>query len=330
MEKETELHLLLKRTIREVMIGWMFLFALLYPVSVVQASDNKADDKSMQKDYIPEKPIIKTAEATSGAAVSLSWKKVRRASRYTVYRSSKKNGTYKKLRTTSKCTFSDKTGKQLHTYYYKVSASCKNNSDKWSEGRCSRAVAVKVRRIARKIAYAGDSIMSGYSIYGLIPNSKKQKVIAQTGVSTSNFYNGQCMKRLLDYNPDRLYIMLGVNALPGRTNSTYMDYIIKYYGYILGKCLKKNPDMEIIVMGVSPVGRGANVRLGSVKLFNKKLKTLLKNKKFRDVHYMDLFPVLADSSGYLKGQYGAGDNIHWNRGTYSLVLQEMKKAVRKF
>ncbi|MDE5966928.1 MAG: hypothetical protein K2G89_08850 [Lachnospiraceae bacterium] len=64
-----------------------------------------------------------TAKATKGK-VTLKWNKITGATKYVVYRSTKKNGTYKKIGTVkkSKKSFVDKKAKKGTTYYYKVVA----------------------------------------------------------------------------------------------------------------------------------------------------------------------------------------------------------------
>lgn len=302
-------------------------FLFLPPGNEVLASP---DTEKSQSALLPDSPAVRSVEATSQAEICLFWDKVKGAERYTVYRAAEKKGMYKKLASTSKCTFKDKTGKQLHTYYYRISASCKDEEGQWAESKYGRAVRAKVRKIARKTAYVGDSIMGDFYSYRVLTNTKSRKLITKVGVSTSNFYNSALMGKLLDYNPDRMFIMLGMNALYRGTSPGYMDYIVKYYGRILNACMKKNPDMEIIVMSVTPVRKNAVEKLKDVKLFNKKLKKLLKEKRYKDVHYLDLFPLLLGRDGYLKAEYSAGDGVHWRKKTYETVLDVMNDFIKKF
>ena len=170
--------------------------------------------------------------------------------------------------------------------------------------------------------------MRAFSDYKVLKSTKKQKIITRIGVSTVNFYNSNLMDRLLKFKPDRMFIMLGINALYKGTSPRYMDHVIKYYDRILKACLKKNPHMEIIVMSVSPVGKRAVEKLKDVKLFNRKLMKLL--KKYEEVQYMDLFPFMAGSDGYLKKSYNAGDGVHWNPSACRAVLKKMKQFVKIF
>ncbi len=77
------------------------------------------------KSCAPKKPSGVAAKAMSGKKIKVSWKKVSAASGYEVYRATKENGTYKKVKTiTNKntVTFTNKSLKKGKNYYYKVRA----------------------------------------------------------------------------------------------------------------------------------------------------------------------------------------------------------------
>lgn len=83
----------------------------------------KAGYSPVQKVKVLKKISSVTASATK-SQVKLKWKKVSGATKYQVYRSTKKNGTYKKIATVKKnvLTYKDKSVSQNKTYYYKVRA----------------------------------------------------------------------------------------------------------------------------------------------------------------------------------------------------------------
>ena len=84
--------------------------------------------------------VAVTAKNTSSGKVKLSWKSVSGARKYTVYRSTKENGTYKKIGSTEKASFTDSTGKVGKRYYYKVVADHKNTA---ANSAKSKAVSAK-------------------------------------------------------------------------------------------------------------------------------------------------------------------------------------------
>lgn len=301
---------------KKVFIVLLMSVAFLAFSGNVCAADNRLDN-----------PVITEVKATSDSRIKLTWTKVKGAETYHVYRSTSRNGNYREIASTGKLKYTDQTGKQLKTYYYKICASC-GNGDDLTISKYSKGISAKVRKRAKKILYVGDSVMSGFSVYGIIKNTKSHKVISKIGVNTPNFYKSSLMSSVLSYNPDRMYIMLGMNGLPGKSNSSYQKVMVDYYKKILKKCLKKNPDMEIIVVGVSPTGRGSSVSMSNVKAFNKKLKKM--TKPYDTVYYMDLTPVLGDGSGYLKKCYNGGDGIHWKKAAYQKVFDAFKKFAREF
>lgn len=71
---------------------------------------------------LPKATAKVTAKLVKGKRnVKLTWKKVSKATSYLIYRSEKKNGTYKKIATVKKKnTYTDKKVKKKKTYYYKV------------------------------------------------------------------------------------------------------------------------------------------------------------------------------------------------------------------
>lgn len=85
------------------------------------------------KSVIPGKVTLSSVKKSSSKSVKLTWKKVTGASGYAIYRSTKKDGTYKKIKTiTSGKTlkYTDNLGKKK-TAYYKVKAYYKSGSKKY-------------------------------------------------------------------------------------------------------------------------------------------------------------------------------------------------------
>lgn len=282
-----------------------------------------AEPQTAREESALPAPAVKTPIATSKGTIKLSWKAVRGAKKYKIYRAASKNGTYRAIGSTAKTAYTDKKGKANKTYYYRISSLKKSSkTGKWLEGAKSAAKKGKVRKAAKRIAYAGDSITVGFSGYRVIGRS--EKVFAKRSLNASTFYNSSLMKRMLKYKPDRLYMMFGMNGLVGRPSNGSMDTQIKYIKKIIKKCKKRNPNMEIVILGVSPTGAGARVKLGSVSRFNKRLR---KGLKSAGVHYYNPANVLANKSGYLNPKYSGGDGIHWNKSAYKKVRKALQAYV---
>lgn len=89
-----------------------------------------------------------TAKAKTDKTVVLSWKKVKGATGYLVYRSTKKNGSYQRiavLKKGTKCTYTDKKRlKKGMKYYYRIVTVKKKT---YSPAKTTKAVKIKAAKI---------------------------------------------------------------------------------------------------------------------------------------------------------------------------------------
>jgi lysophospholipase L1-like esterase len=134
------------------------------------------------------------------------------------------------------------------------------------------------------------------------------------------------MDQLLNYKPDRMYIMLGMNCLVGSPSGGHMDTQISYYKKIIKACKKANPDMQIIVLPVTPTSPSATVKNSNINKFNSKLKSMAKSLK---VHYYDCTSVLKNSNGTLKKECSAGDGIHLTPAAYRAFKKKLDSYGKK-
>ena len=82
---------------------------------------NGAFSSIVKRKVILAKPAL-TAQTRSRSAINLSWQKVSGAKEYEIYRATKKNGKYKKIKTTKALKFTNTKLKRNRTYYYKIKA----------------------------------------------------------------------------------------------------------------------------------------------------------------------------------------------------------------
>ena len=122
--------------------------------------------------------------------------------------------------------------------------------------------------------------------------------------------------------------MLGVNDIAGNPSISQMNMLVSYYKAILKACIAKNPNMEIFVLGVSPVGKKSSISMDKVNYYNVKLERQL--LKLKNVYYYDLALELAGDDGYLQPQYVSSDGLHWTPKAYDVVLKAMKEMVKAY
>ena len=91
-----------------------------------------------------KKPVIKTISSKKKGQVTLKWGKVTGATRYVVYRSTKKSSGYKKIATVKTTTYTDKKASSKKKYYYKIKA-YKTVSGMQCYSSASSAKSVKVK-----------------------------------------------------------------------------------------------------------------------------------------------------------------------------------------
>lgn len=138
------------------------------------------------------KPSVSLSN-TSPTAIKVSWKKVKGAKKYTVYRSTKKTKGYKAVKTTTGSSFTNTSLKTGTTYYYKVKAvNGKKSATSSVVGK--KAVPAKVTSVKAsaqcssiKISWAKAKSVTGYEVYYAdTKNGKYKKLAATTSASYTN------------------------------------------------------------------------------------------------------------------------------------------------
>lgn len=142
-------------------------------------------------------PTVKT-EIYTASKIKLTYNKVETAEKYEIYHSTSKNGTYKKLTTTTALTYTHTGASTSATNYYKVAA-LRTNGDKVETATsaivsCKTAVAkvttfkaVSESYNSNKITWSKVSGATGYKLYSSTSKSGTYKLIkTTTGTSFSN------------------------------------------------------------------------------------------------------------------------------------------------
>lgn len=254
-------------------------------------------------------------------AVKVTWMKQKKARYYRVYYSKNRSGNFRNAGITKNTHYLVKKLKNNTTYYFYVQA-CQKKKESASDSAPSTKVHIKTKTYNRKIVFAGDSICQGIEYSGwAYPYMKvpgKKKVVAYRGLNTLTFHTRRIFKgrtglqKLIDENPYRVYMMLGINEVHYRQSG---DMIAEYKGMI--QALRQScPDTDIVLCAISPVTRAERARRSGyqrIPQFNKKLKKLAKQMKVR---YFDYTWFLEDSGGYLRLSYAERDGYHWRMPVY--------------
>lgn len=135
------------------------------------------------------KPTV-TLTNTAPTTIKVSWKKVSGATKYTVYRATSKNGTYKALKTTTSTYYSSTKLTCGKTYYFKVKA-VSGSKSATSSVVSKKAVPAKVTGLGTtatcstiKLSWSKQSGVSGYQIYYKTTKNGSYKKLASTSSNT--------------------------------------------------------------------------------------------------------------------------------------------------
>lgn len=122
---------------------------------------------------VPKTVTNLKVQSKSSTSVKVSFKAAKGATEYCVYRATSKNGTYKKIGTTKKVTYTDKTAKTGVKYYYKVAAAINGYEGELSAAKAVRAKPNQVKNVSIisagkskvKISWDKQSDADSYQVY---------------------------------------------------------------------------------------------------------------------------------------------------------------------
>lgn len=268
------------------------------------------------------KPKIKSLKAYESGKMKLKWTKVEGADYYRIYRKYK-GKKYKMIDKTKKTSFTDKKAKAYKVCYYKIQAVKKEtDTTAFSTGKKSKALFKKSRKKPDRIAYVGDSVMSGFALYDVL--DPKEKSFAKVSLFVQQIKT-TFLSDINNYKPDRVYIMCGTNNCVGDQKSDYLRGVVAEYEEVVKNIHKNNPDCEIVVMGIGNT-RSSRVPNSTVNRYNQMLKNMASDHNY--TRYFNTGEVLNDSTGSISSSYSGGDGIHWNASAYKAVHDKLKEFTK--
>lgn len=164
--------------------------------------------------YFLSAPKLSTAK-NSASGVTVEWKKVTGADGYNVYRKSG-SGSYKKIGTTSKTSYTDKTAKSGTTYTYTVKAYKSKTESSYNTGLSRKYLAAPkakttVYTSSISVSWSKISGAKEYAVYRKASGETKYKKIATTSKTS---YKDTNVKNNKTY-------YYQVKAINGKTTSGY-------------------------------------------------------------------------------------------------------------
>ena len=175
-----------------------------------------------------------------------------------------------------------------------------------------------------RLVILGDSIASGFNIYGYIPTSHNIAVesFSLTNEEMFEFDVGageMSMSETIEYvKPVLIYMSVGLNDIPMTDKLGFAEL----YRQKIELILEKVPDAVIVVSGICPVSQFCEFTHNyTINEYNLMLERMVNNMVRDNVYYFNAYSVLSVSDDcYLSDYYSGGDGIHLNSYAYSDLL----------
>ncbi len=195
-------------------------------------------------------------------------------------------------------------------------------------------VVIKEKKVVETIVddnylFLGDSITEQYDVDKFFDDYK----VVNSGVSgdyTSSILKDM-KKRVYDYNPSKVFLLIGINDLRGGKDN---EEIISNIEEII-KLIKENrPYSEIYLESIYPINktdddiilddvRKIKFDNSEISVVNNSLKELALEL---DVVYVDLFSKLIDDDGNFSVSY-TKDGLHVSDKGYEVITNELMKYI---
>ena len=177
------------------------------------------------------------------------------------------------------------------------------------------------------VIFMGDSLADGFKVYtnSLTLRDSKAVYLTQKSTSPRTFLQPgvriDAGEGLVDVwavieqrQPGKMYITLGTNALMGMTPEDF----IATYEQLIDKIRRTTPDTVIYVTTITPTTYRTSLRkpqLSFDRIYraNQLIAQMCRNK---GLGLINLYDVLKDETGYLRGDIARGDGYHLKPAGY--------------
>ena len=170
--------------------------------------------------------------------------------------------------------------------------------------------------------FLGDSITEYYDLDKYFPNMP----VVNSGVAgdTTDDILSDMKNRVYDYNPSKVFLLIGTNDLRDEKSvAEVIDNIKK----IIEEIKLNRSESEIYLESIYPVNKNINKKLVGAREnddINKINEEIEKYTKEQDITFIDTHELLVDEDGLLKEDY-TDDGLHLNDEGYEVVSKTLEK-----
>ena len=179
-----------------------------------------------------------------------------------------------------------------------------------------------VIKVPDNYLFLGDSITYYYDLEKHFPDMP----VVNSGISSNTTEDilEDMKNRVYDYNPSKVFILIGTNDL--RDKKT-VDEVVTNIKEIIKEIKKNRKNAEIYLESIYPVNEKVNEKgvegrkNEDIKEINNQLK---KYAKEENITFINIYDKLVDDEGLLNEEYTT-DGLHINENGYEVITKELKK-----
>ena len=186
-------------------------------------------------------------------------------------------------------------------------------SDLWK--RKVRTFDELVRYIKPKpIVLVGDSIIQHFRISEFIPGY--YFINRGIGDDTLTGLLLRLKSSVLDLNPEKVFIHIGLNDLPIKKD----EEILSNYKDMLIEIIANNPSTVIFAISILPTSGYPDKRTTRISYINSEIEKLTKSL---ELNFINAFPLFCDINEELKPEF-SNDGLNLNQAGYNLLAKTIK------
>ncbi len=172
--------------------------------------------------------------------------------------------------------------------------------------------------------FMGDSICSGFSMYGLSESCCAKAGVAARNINDFTFeFEGAQVEPLtaaVNSGKKNLVFLMGINDV----NIEDAEKFAEYYDSFLKRVEALCPDASIYVMSITPVTEDSRFCYNyEIDEFNEALYKMVENSESGVRHYIDSSEGLKTESGGLSEEFAMEDGVHLGKSAYYYMLYSL-------
>lgn len=297
-------------------INIVFIFTLVCLCFMIRVSSSFAAEK--ENDL--KKTTIQNLEFIDGEYIQIKWTKVSNADGYQIYRSTSKNGTYKKIATvkSNKRIYNDNTAKLNKKYYYKIRAYAicdgKIKYGKFGNKKFKKTIVPTEEKMYSFLSISDSHIRNAYGDDGTIDlnraiefsnNSEEIMFICHCGdaVDAGTEWHLSKLKELLEKSTKPIRLIAGNHEAISENGNVELQYdsLTEYFGDPLYYAFEYGNDV-FLMLGESGYTSGSFFAEGELQFMYDVLEA---NRNKRVFVYQHVFNWDDGDSGNPHKLYGS-------------------------